>query len=140
MHLQFFHSDHFWIKSITKSNRPIGIFSYSSNMKKSRYRNCLVIFTSIEKTDEKLNCDAAIKEIVNIYKEIKSNSIVIVPYSHQANIETNSQKALGLLQYLFQNLQETCQEVPVYFGDFGYNNAWNIRVKSHKLSCLYRKI
>lgn len=144
MHLQLFHTNHFFIKSITKSNRPYGIYSYNSDRKKDNYYNCLVIFTSIEQGDSEISCRNAAKEIVKVYNDIRSfnkcNELAIIPYSHQCNIETNAKRALKLLDMVYEKVKELLPNTKVYFGDFGFNNEWEINVKSHKLSCLYRKI
>lgn len=144
MHLQIFHTNHFYIKSLKESNRPIDIKSFNSREKRKRYYNCLVVFSTIEIGDNEKTCENAKLEILKIYKELNSadkcSSIVIVPYSHQSNVETDSEKSLSLLRMLFKLLRNYFENATVYFGDFGFSNEWEINVKSHRLSCLYRKI
>lgn len=144
MHLQLFHTNHFFIRSVTKSNRPHNICSYASSQKKERYYHCLVVFTSIEREDDENTCESAAAEIIRIFNAIKSsakcNQLAVIPYSHQASVETDARKAFPLLKLVFDKVSVGLSGMNVFFGDFGFNNEWEINVKPHRLSCLYRKI
>lgn len=144
MHLQIFHTNHFYIKSVTCSNRPSGISSKSSMNKKDMYIHCLVVFTSIEHGDTEKTCRQAVAEIIRLYRNLESksecNKVAVIPYSHQDNVETNAFIAYSMLEKVFKGVKANLPDSPVFMGDFGFNNEWEINVKSHKLSCLYRKL
>lgn len=144
MHLQLFHVDYFKILSKAPSSRPKGIISYKSNKSRHVYRDALIVFTSIEKSDSSQSIQKGKDEILRIYANLNNmtakgcNKIVVIPYSHQRNIETDSQLAVKYLTELYDSVVEEIKIGCVFFGDFGFANKWSMSVKSHRLSCLYR--
>lgn len=145
MHLQLFHVDYFKINSTEPSSRPKGISSFKSNKAKKVYRDSLIVFATIEKIDTSQSVLTAKNEVLEIYSNLNNsshkgcNQIVIIPYSHQRNAETNSSLAKNLLDELFNSIKKEIEVGEVFLGDFGFSNKWSMSVKSHKLSCLYRE-
>lgn len=145
MHLQLFHVDYFKIQSKEPSSRPRGIISFKSNKTRNIYRDSLIVFATIEKSDTSQSIQTAKNEIIEIYSNLNNstdkgcNKIVIIPYSHQRNVETDSQVSKNFLDELFNSIKKEIEVGDVFFGDFGFSNKWSMSVKSHKLSCLYRE-
>jgi len=146
VHIQLFHCTEFAIESLEESNRPKGICSVKSVNSKKIYKECLAVFTTVEKGDCDRNITNAIEEISKVYdrlrgKKVKANcnELVVVPYAHQRNVETNGKAAFGILNSVYEGLKNHYGHSVVFIGDFGFSNKWSIEVKSHKLSCLYRE-
>lgn len=150
MHLQLFHALEFRIASLKKSNRPKSIKSFRSIKSKNILRNCLVVFISVEVNDQINNTEKAILEIKKVFEQIRiknnkrykknpCSSIILVPYSHQRNIETDSNKAYSIIHSVYKLMTSKIPDVNIFLGDFGFKNTWSIKVKGHDLACLYRQ-
>lgn len=146
MHLQFFHVDYCSMVSTKRSTRPKGIINVISENAKSEYHNSIVIFTTIESSDTKETIMKGFIEIEKVYSILTSESslkvvdILIVPYSHLNNVQTDYKISYSLIEYLYKILKEKLLKPSVYLGDFGYSTKWKMSVKSHRLSTLYRHI
>lgn len=148
MHLQLLHASTFSITSLEASTRPHTVCSVRSGSAPRHCQDCLVVFTSIEKGDTCENVDRAAAEIVKVANRLRREkpaarnpctSIVLVPYSHQRNVETDGRRALRLIRALHELLSSQSPGLNVFMCDFGFSNEWSISVKSHRLSCLYRE-
>jgi threonyl-tRNA synthetase len=82
MRILLIHSDHlrYQTKSKTRIAEEIG-----EEKKKGQFENALVVFTAIEKEDEKNPAaviENAVKEIIDVAGKVKAENIVIYPYAH----------------------------------------------------------
>lgn len=147
MHLQMLHATEFGIESLGKSNRPKSVCSFRSSKSKSVYRNCLAVFASVEKGDDENSIFRAVTETEKVYRQLRGKrdnasacrELVVIPYSHQRNVETRGQIAYQILEQVYLQLRERIGDSVVFLGDFGFSNKWSVEVKSHKLSCVYRE-
>ncbi len=101
----------------------------------------LVVFSSVEKGDEKNTknlVDKTVKEILDVYDEVKAKTIVIYPYVHLSQKPSKPDVALKVLKDVERILKEKGYEV--YRAPFGWYKAFNIKVKGHPLSELSREI
>ena len=101
----------------------------------------LVVFSSVEKGDEKNTknlVDKTVKEILDVYDEVKAKTIVIYPYVHLSQKPSKPDVALKVLKNVERILKEKGYEV--YRAPFGWYKAFNIKVKGHPLSELSREI
>ena len=107
--------------------------------KKIECKNCLVIFTAVEKTDEKNEEGSARKlteEIIKLAEQVKEKNIVLYPYAHLSSSLANPEKANNILKKTEYYLQE--KKYNVEQAPFGYYKAFTISCKGHPLSELSR--
>ncbi|MEM2024721.1 MAG: threonine--tRNA ligase, partial [Desulfurococcaceae archaeon] len=108
------------------------------NLKKS-FENALVIFTTIEESDEVSVVEEAASEISKLVSQVKPLEVVIYPYAHlSANIAPPS-KAIAILSELHQASARKL-EVPVYRAPFGWYKSFALECYGHPLSELSRTI
>jgi threonyl-tRNA synthetase len=106
-----------------------------------RVEECLVVFSSIEKTDEE-NFEAAsqqaIKEIEAIVDQVKTTTIVLYPWVHLSDNPSRPDIAIRVLKNMEAELKK--KGFDVTRAPFGWYKAFNIKCKGHPLSELSRSI
>lgn len=107
---------------------------------KVRIEECLVVFTSVESTDEE-KVDAAAEKLVEeakkIADQVKTRKIVLYPYAHLSSKLAKPAAAVGVLKKAEEMLKNEGYEatgVP-----FGWYKAFEIKCKGHPLSELSRE-
>ncbi len=104
-----------------------------------KVEECLVIFTAVEKRDEK-NIEAVMKrylqEIKNIAQQVNPQHIVLYPYAHLSSDLASPKIAEQFLKDAQQELQ---QKFSVYRAPFGWYKSFTIACKGHPLSELSRE-
>lgn len=107
---------------------------------KQRIEECLVVFTAVEKQDEKNPNQISrnlVEEIKKIAKDVNALKIVLYPYAHLSRDLASPKIALEILKEgegLLKN------DFEVYRAPFGWYKAFNIKCKGHPLSELSREI
>lgn len=138
MRILLIHSD--YIKYKTKSETKIAE-EISDNDKKGEYENSLVVFTAVEKEDEK-NPESVIRnaliEIKKIFSKIGAETIVIYPYAHLSSSLSSPKIAKKILQDMEAQLKS--QDYNVARAPFGWYKSFEISCKGHPLSELSRTI
>ena len=104
-----------------------------------KIKECLVIFTAVEKGDEK-NLEAVMKkylqEVKNISSQLQTNNIVVYPYAHLSNDLSSPKVAEQFLKDAQLKLGEigfTVSRAP-----FGWYKSFTVACKGHPLSELSR--
>jgi len=108
--------------------------------KNLKAEECLVVFTAVEKDDEKNKEEILNKTIDNIkdvYKQVNAKSIVIYPYAHLSSNLAPPNFAKEMLESIYENLKENFDVIK---APFGYYKAFEIKCKGHPLSELSREI
>jgi len=138
MRILLIHSDHlkYQTKSKTRIAEEIG-----EEKKKGQFENALVIFTAVEKEDEKnptAVVDNAVKEIMDVAGKVKAENIVIYPYAHLSS----SLGAPDIAKDILANMESTLlsRDLPVSRVPFGWYKAFEVSCKGHPLSELSRSI
>jgi len=107
---------------------------------KKRIEECLVVFTAVEKGDEK-DSEQASRNLANEAKkvadEVKTERIVLYPYAHLSSNLASSAPALKILKEAESELSKLGFDV--YRAPFGWYKAFEIRCKGHPLSELSRE-
>jgi len=106
---------------------------------KTTVKECLVVFSSVEKNDEKAPEDVVkqyVKEIDDIAKKVKTKKIVLYPYVHLTNNPSNPKTALKVLKDAEEILKK---EYEVVRAPFGWYKSFEIKCKGHPLSELSRE-
>ncbi len=104
-------------------------------------KECLVVFTAVEKDDEKNKEEILNKTISNIkdvYGKVNAKSVVIYPYAHLSGNLASPKFAKEMLQNIYENLKE--QNLDVIKAPFGYYKGFEVKCKGHPLSELSREI
>ncbi|MEM0367901.1 MAG: threonyl-tRNA synthetase editing domain-containing protein, partial [Desulfurococcaceae archaeon] len=84
---------------------------------KKEFENVLVLFTTIENSDDVDIVNNAIVEIDNLIKQIKPTEVLIYPYAHLSTDLASPVKAVEILNKLYDVASKSLQ-VPVYKAPF----------------------
>ena len=107
--------------------------------KKEKVEECLVVFTAVEKRDEK-NTKAVLhkylQEINNIAHQVNAKNIVLYPYAHLSSQLSDPKIAENLMK---EAQQELSKKYSVFRAPFGWYKSFNISCKGHPLSELSRE-
>jgi len=106
--------------------------------KKGSAKDCLAIFISVEKRDEKdpeAVVEKLIKEIKSITEQLKVKTVVLYPYVHLTSTPGNPKTALQVLDMA----EERLQAFKVVRSPFGWYKSFTIDVKGHPLAELSRE-
>jgi threonyl-tRNA synthetase len=106
---------------------------------KEEVKECLVVFSSVEKRDEANPDNVAknlVKEIGDVASQLKTNRIVLYPYVHLTSSPSSPKTALDVLNKAEALLKK---EFEVTRVPFGWYKAFNIACKGHPLSELSRE-
>jgi threonyl-tRNA synthetase len=132
-----FHVDYFRYK-VTKKGRSKVIEEISEENKENQVDDALVLFISMEKSDEaKTNIiEKGINEIEKITKQLKVSTIVIVPFAHLFG-------QLSSLEYAFESFKKIesqlkLKDYSVLRLPFGWFNELEMKAKGHPLSRISR--
>lgn len=108
---------------------------------KKKIDECLVVFMSVEKDDEK-NFELASQKLVNEIKDItgkvNTKKVVLYPYAHLSNKLAKPDTAISVMKKTEEILLELKFEVTR--APFGWYKSFEIKCKGHPLSELSREI
>lgn len=105
------------------------------------FGQCLVVFGSVEKEDEKNVSgviDGAVAEISKDLEEIKEKKVVIYPWVHLADSPSSPKRALEVLQGVTEALGEKGYDA--VRAPFGWYKAFDISCLGHPLAEKSRRI
>lgn len=103
-------------------------------MKKGSFDESLVVFTAVEKEDEKNPdgiIDEAVQEIKKIKKKVGAENIVIYPYAHLSSSLASPDAAVDILKSLESKLKS--EGLKVSRVPFGWYKSFEISCKGHPL-------
>lgn len=138
MRILLIHSD--YINYKTKSKTKIAE-NIEDKQKSMHFDNSLVVFTAVEKKDEddpQTVVENAVKEIENVFNQVKADNVVLYPYAHLSSSLSTPTAAVDILNEIKDKLDAdglTVERVP-----FGWYKAFEISCKGHPLSELSRNI
>ena len=99
---------------------------------KIKLESLIVVFVSVEKEDNKITVEKAIKEIRSYLENLKINKLLIYPYSHLSSYLAPPKYAFEIIKELEINSRKIINEV--YRAPFGWTKSFNIKVKGHPLA------
>ena len=138
MRILLIHSD--YLKYKTKSKTKIAE-EISDEKKTGEFDNSLVVFTTVEKEDEK-NTSAVVNNTVNeikdIFSKIGAEQIVLYPYAHLSSSLSSPTTAINILKDIESQLNK--KDYNVVRIPFGWYKSFEISCKGHPLSELSRTI
>jgi threonyl-tRNA synthetase len=138
MRILLIHSD--YLKYKTKSKTRIAE-KIPEDKKQGEYENALVVFTAVEKEDEKnpdIIVENAIKEINDVFGKVGAKIVAVYPYAHLSSSLSSPDMAKQILTNMetgLANLGVNVQRVP-----FGWYKSFEVACKGHPLSELSRTI
>jgi len=100
--------------------------------KKYRYEEIVVLFTSVEQGDNDEVARKAIEGTREFLGKLKVNRIIIYPYAHLSQSLARPREALDVLKAMERYALEAGLET--YRAPFGWNKAFQIKVKGHPLA------
>ena len=122
------HSDFIEYEPIKKEIK----LAEESEKKRFKLKDIVVLFTAIEEEDNEEVIKKAVEEIKDSLKVIKSNKILIYPYSHLSQNLADPYKALMLIKEFEKFTKKLGLEV--HRAPFGWTKAFNIKIKGHPLA------
>ncbi len=100
--------------------------------KKQRYDEIVVLFTSVEKGDNDEVARKAVEGVKDFLGKLKVNKIIIYPYAHLSQDLAKPKDALEVLRAMERYAREA--GIETYRSPFGWNKAFQIKVKGHPLA------
>lgn len=138
MRVLLIHSD--YLKYNVKNKTPIAE-EIEDAKKEGAFDESLVVFTAVEKEDEK-NPDAIVKKLVKEVKktseQVKTDNIILYPYAHLSSSLSSPKVAIAILKDAEAAFNK--ENFNVYRVPFGWYKSFEISCKGHPLSELSRTI
>ena len=138
MRVLLIHSDH--LKYKTKNKTPIAE-EIEKEKENGEFSEALVVFTAVEKEDEKNPAGVVnnlINEIKSVNEQINAEQIVLYPYAHLSSSLSSPKAAIEILKMAENELSLGGMEVSRV--PFGWYKSFEISCKGHPLSELSRSI
>lgn len=113
-----------------------------ADLSKTRFEDCLVVFTAVEKEDEadlKQISLRTVDEIEDVAYQVTAKKIVLYPWVHLTSTPASPNFALSALKEIEKILVEK-KEYEIHRAPFGYYKEFTIKCKGHPLSELSRQI
>jgi len=110
-------------------------------LKEAKTENALVSFITVEKQDaNNINgvVSKACEAILDVYRRVKAETIVIYPYAHLSSSLASPEAAIKILKAVEQTLKENNAEV--IRAPFGWYKEFTIKCYGHPLAELSRSI
>ncbi len=108
---------------------------------RTRVDECLVVFTSVEKGDEK-NPEEVVRklvaEVLKVARDVGAERVVLYPWVHLTSRPANPAEALRILKLVEKNLSEKFEQVAR--APFGWYKEFQLKCKGHPLAELSREI
>ena len=139
LRLLLIHADKFEYESKEKAVKEPEVLA--DHAKKGVLQDGLVVFTTVEKSDETspdntaTNAAASIEEVLGW---LKTNRVMIYPYAHLSTDLAGREPAIETLKILQSKLMEKGYEVSR--APFGWYKSFTISAKGHPLSELSRTV
>lgn len=134
MIILYIHSSDFFFKvrekAVEKAEEP--------NPETLELKNVLVVYTTIEKSDNEQVVKKASDDIAKVFSEVKASSIVIYPYAHLSSELAPPETAIKLLNELYNEVKGNV--INAYKTPFGWYKEFSIHCLGHPLSELSRRI
>ena len=138
MRILLIHSD--YLNYNVKNKTPVAE-EIEDAQKEGKFDESLVVFTSVEKDDEK-NPDAVCKNLVNEIKQtaekVKADKIVLYPYAHLSSSLGSPKVAVEILKKTEQLVKD--EGLDIFRVPFGWYKGFELSCKGHPLSELSRTI
>jgi len=131
------HCDYF---SQKPKNKAIKTLPELTDEEKQGYQveNALVVFTTMESTDDHETVKAAAEALQKHFEQVKAATVFINPYAHLSNDLAKPDKATALLYELHDAVKKFAPDAKK--GVFGYYKEFELKCKGHPLAELSKTI
>ncbi len=136
MKILLLHADYLKFRAIKKALKN----SKKAGKKEEKVKECLVVFTAVEKRDEKDTENSVkrlVSEIEDVSGKVKTKNIILYPYAHLSSNLASPDKAVIILNKTEKTLKK--KKYTVTKAPFGWYKSFEIKVKGHPLSELSRE-
>jgi len=133
MRILTIHSDYIEVETKSKA-----IKQAEEGVKELKEKECLVVFTSVEKGDSVKIAEAYAEEVMKVAEQVKTKNIVLYPYVHLTSNPASPSVAMEVLHEGEKLLKE--KGYSVKHAPFGWYKAFTLKAKGHPLSELSREI
>jgi threonyl-tRNA synthetase len=138
MRVLYIHADHmeYEVKKETKLAEKL-----EGEHKGLRMEEVLVVFTSVEKSDEADHdgvVGAAAADILDVCQKVNTKRVMLYPYAHLSPSLASKEPAIDILKKLETKLRT--EGLEIHRSPFGWYKAFNLKCKGHPLSELSREI
>jgi threonyl-tRNA synthetase len=108
--------------------------------KEDSWRNVLVVFTTVERGDERDESivERACDDIIDVLKRVGAGGAVIYPYAHLSSELAPPEDAVSILSRMEKSLRD--KGVNVWRAPFGWYKEFELKCYGHPLSELSRSI
>jgi threonyl-tRNA synthetase len=103
-----------------------------ADKKEVRLEEIVVLFTAVEKGDDKAVAQKAVDEVQAYLAKQKVNRILIYPYAHLSSNLANAADALKTVKAMESCARE--KGIETYRAPFGWNKQFTISIKGHPLA------
>lgn len=130
----------FFNYEVKSKSRSKFIEELSDINRNGNLENCLVLFITVEKRDEKNSnlIPNALKEIESIIKQVKVTNIVLLSFAHLFGKLSSPNFSFNSLKQLEEELKQ--KGYNIIRPPFGWFNEIELRAKGHPLSRISRII
>ena len=100
------------------------------NLKRLRVPEALAVFVSVEEDDpsnEEDIIEEAIANIIDVFKKVNAERIVLYPYVHLTNKPSHPEDAKRIVIKMFEKLRD--KGIEVYRAPFGWYKAFELSVR-----------
>lgn len=133
MRILTIHSDYVEVETKSKA-----IKNAEEGIKKLKEKECLVVFSSVEKGDTVKIVDAYADEVAKVAEQVKTKNIILYPYVHLTSNPASPSLAMEVLIEGERALKK--RGYSVKHAPFGWYKAFTLKAKGHPLSELSREI
>ena len=137
MRILLIHSDHMEWSPEKKAMKQ----AEEVDKKPVKVGNALVVFSAVEKPDERDSgkiIEKTVAEILDVFRKVKAENIVVYPYAHLSSDLASPGMALEVLKGIEKSL--VGNKISVKRAPFGWYKKFSINCKGHPLSELARHI
>ncbi len=113
----------------------------AAEKKETVVEDALVVFSSVEKEDEKDPDSVAVNAvagILEVFDKVKAKRVVVYPYAHLSSTLSIPEVAIRVLESMEQELK--AKGIEVFRAPFGWYKQFDIKTKGHPLAELSKTI
>ncbi|MEM5802379.1 MAG: threonine--tRNA ligase [Candidatus Aenigmatarchaeota archaeon] len=100
--------------------------------KLTRFENIVVLFTCVEKNDNKEMVKRVVKDLKQYLEKLKINEVLIYPFAHLSRDLANPSDALEIIKELERQTKNL--GIQTYRAPFGWTKQYSLKIKGHPLA------
>ncbi len=137
MKILLLHCDYIRFKPVKKAIKEPEELGKEGKEEKS-IEDVLVVFTAVEASDSENIVEEYVKNVKDVFNQVKARNIVIYPYAHLSSNLGKPEIALEIMKSAEDRLIK--EKYRVVRAPFGYYKEFELKCKGHPLAELSREI